>query len=172
MAFILKATQNVELSVTIADKKGNASSVQNGVWANSGEGVVAVTDNGNNSATVSAIGTPGMATITYTADADLGEGVKSVVGTVDIEVVAGDAAVFNIVPGVPSEQSDVTPTAPRPPDSPPAAPDAAPTPPDAPPADPATPSDATSPTPPDSNVGSLSQPSMSDHGFVDPSSPI
>ncbi len=104
MAFILKATQNVDLSVTVTDKKGNPATVQNGVWTSAGEGVVTVTDNTNNSATASAVGTPGVATITYTADADLGEGVQEVVGTVDIEVVAGDASVFNIVPGTPTEQ--------------------------------------------------------------------
>ncbi len=104
MAFILKATQNVDISVTVTDKKGNQATVQNGTWASDDENVVTVTDNTNNAATASAVGTPGMATVTYTADADLGEGVEEVVGTVDIEVVAGNASVFNIVPGVPTEQ--------------------------------------------------------------------
>ncbi len=110
MAFILKATQDVALSVTITDKKGNPTTVQNGVWASDDEGIVVVTDNGNSSASASAVGTPGVATITYTADVDLGEGVKEAVGMVDFEVVAGNASVFNIVAGTPTEQEPAVPS--------------------------------------------------------------
>ncbi len=116
MAFVLKATQNVELSVTITDKKGNPAGVENGVWETTDEAVVTVDDNGGDSATVSAVGTPGTATVTYTADGDLGEGVMEIVGTIDIEVVAGNAGVFNIVAGTPTEQDDdsSTPAEPAP----------------------------------------------------------
>ena len=110
MAFILKATQQVDLSVTVTDKRGNAAQVENGTWEVDSESVATITDNGNGTATLKAVGTPGTAVVSYTADADLGDGVQEVEGYLDLEVVAGDAAVFNIVAGTPSEQPDA-PTA-------------------------------------------------------------
>lgn len=104
--FLLKATQQVELSVTVTDKRGNPAQVQNGQWESSDESVVTVVDSGTNSAVVKAVGPVGASTVTYVADVDLGDGVTEATGMLDIEVVAGDASVFNITAGTPSEQTD------------------------------------------------------------------
>lgn len=104
MAFVLRATQNVDIAVDeITDKKGNPATIQDPTWASSDESIVTVVGSGL-TATASAVGPLGTATVTLTGDADLGEGVKPITGTLDVEIVAGDAAVFNLVPGTPSEQ--------------------------------------------------------------------
>lgn len=95
MATILRDSQQVELSYTATSKRGNATTVADPVWASSDESIVTVAASGAG-ATATAVGPTGTATITLTGDADLGEGVKPVRGVLDIEVVAGDAAVFNI----------------------------------------------------------------------------
>lgn len=106
MAFLLKATQNVTLSVgEVRDRKRNPTRIDDPVWSSSDESVlvIAVSEDGMNAA-ASAVGPLGAATITLTADADLGEGVRPLTGTLDVEVVPGDASVVNIIPGVPTEQ--------------------------------------------------------------------
>lgn len=127
MSFILKATQQVDLSINVTDKRGNPATVQNPSFASSDEAVVSVVDEGL-TAVASAVGTPGTATVTFTGDADLGEGVSPITGVLDVEVVAGDAAVVNITAGTPAEQAEPAP-APTPepaPDFPEAAPEPAP----------------------------------------------
>lgn len=112
--FILRATQQVDLTVEVLDRRGNPAQVQNGTWASDDDGIVSVTDNGNNTATVRATGPVGQATVTYQADVDLGEGVSNMTATLDVEVVASDAAVFNITPGTAVEQEDDAPVEPAP----------------------------------------------------------
>lgn len=110
--FILRATQQVDLTVEVLDRRGNPAQVQNGTWSSDDDGIASVTDNGNNTATVRATGPVGQATVTYQADVDLGEGVSNMTATLDVEVVPSDAAVFNITPGVPVEQEDDAPVEP------------------------------------------------------------
>ena len=47
----------------------------------------------------------GATQISVTADADLGEGVTPIVGTLSIDVVGGQAVSINIVAGTPAEQA-------------------------------------------------------------------
>ncbi len=110
MATILRDSQQVALSYTATSKKGNPTSVQDPAWSSSDESVVTVAGNTTGGATAKAVGPTGTATITLTGDADLGEGVKPVRGVLDIEVVAGDAAVFNITVATATEQEDPAPT--------------------------------------------------------------
>lgn len=110
--FILRATQQVDLSVEVLDRRGNPAQVQDGAWSSDNEDIVTVTDGGDNTAIVRATGPTGTSTVTYQADVDLGEGVSHMTATLDIEVVAADAAVFNISPGTPTEQPEDAPEEP------------------------------------------------------------
>jgi hypothetical protein len=57
------------------------------------------------SAVVKAADELGTTQISVTADADLGEGVAPIAGTIDIEVVGGQAVALSIVAGTPAEQA-------------------------------------------------------------------
>lgn len=114
MATILRDSQQAELSYTATSKRGNATTVADAAWSSSDESIATVTANSAGGATVKAVGPTGTATITLTGDADLGEGVKPVRGVLDVEVVAGDAAVFNITVAEPTEQVDAPAPEPTP----------------------------------------------------------
>lgn len=110
MATVLTATQQVPVAVEILDKKGNPAQVQDPKWEASEPGVLAVTpdpaDPSNGlKCLVSAVGPmDDVSLLTFTGDADLGEGVKAILGTAAFQVVAGEAMVVNIVVGTPAEQ--------------------------------------------------------------------
>lgn len=100
MKQIIKATEEFDVSLAFQDSLGNPAQVE-GVptWENSNETAIMLTvaENGL-SATVSAIGTPGTGQISVTADADLGEGTTNIVGTLDVEVLSGEATVIQLNP--------------------------------------------------------------------------
>jgi hypothetical protein len=102
---VLKDTEQVVLSVLPVDAKGNPAPVDGApAWGSSDPTVATVTPAADGlSATVAAVGPLGKTQISVTADADLGEGVESVVGTLDIEVVAGKAVSLSIKTGTPEE---------------------------------------------------------------------
>lgn len=109
MQQVLTATQNCEVLVSVKDKKGNVAQVQDPVFTVSDEAIVtqvpSVDNPGNPLATkVSAVGPTGTALLTFTGDADMGDGVKPVIGTMDIVVNAGEATVVEITAGTPTEQ--------------------------------------------------------------------
>jgi hypothetical protein len=107
MSFVLKATQQVHLGVLVLDKRKNPAAVQDPAWSSSDDGIVTVAPGPDGlSAVASAAGPTGSATVTWTADGDLGDGVRPLEGRIDIEVVAGDAAVVNISAGTPTELAD------------------------------------------------------------------
>lgn len=111
MGFILKDGQKVGLTLELTDADGNVVTGQGDpVWESSDPALVAISPNGA-AATASTTPGPGTGTATVTArvDADLGEGVKEVTGTLDIEVVAGDASVVNIVAGTPEDRDAAAP---------------------------------------------------------------
>lgn len=100
MAFILKDGTKVALALELFDAEGNAASGEGApVWSSSDETLITVDADG----VASTVPGPGLgtATVTATVDADLGAGVTPVTGVLDIEVVAGDAAVVNITAGTP-----------------------------------------------------------------------
>lgn len=102
---ILTDTQKVSLSVNPVSAKGNVALLDEApVWEVSDPAVLSllVAEDGL-SATVFAVGPVGIAQVVVRGDADLGEGVTEIVGTLDVEVVAGSAASFAIVTGVPEE---------------------------------------------------------------------
>jgi hypothetical protein len=96
-SMIIKATQEFDASVAFQDSLGNPAPVE-GVpaWTNSNESVLSMVVAADGlSAVVSAVGVPGSGQISVQADADLGEGVTTITGTLDIEVTPGDA--INVV---------------------------------------------------------------------------
>lgn len=94
---------------TVTDKRGNPTTVQNPVLSSSDATVLAVTDNGDGSGFADATGTLGTAVFTLDADADLGEGVVAVQGTLEVEVKAGNAAIVNINVSAVEEQPEAPP---------------------------------------------------------------
>jgi len=106
MAFQLIDSQSVSLSVKVVDKKGNDAKVD-GVpeWLVDNTEVLALTPAADGLTCVAAaVGPLGTATVTFKADADLGAGVTPLLGTLEVQVVGGQAVTVTVVPGTPTEQ--------------------------------------------------------------------
>jgi hypothetical protein len=104
VAFQLRDSQQVTLSVEALDSEGNPAAVTT-TWTTSDETIASVTDNGDGTALV--VASPGegglgtatiKASVTDNSDGDVHE------GTFEVEVVAGDAVTVNIVPGTPEDK--------------------------------------------------------------------
>lgn len=105
-ALILTDSQQVAFSIKVTDKKGNPASVE-GVpeWASSDDTILTVEAAADGlSAVAKAAGPLGTAQVSVTADADLGTGVTSIIGTQDVEVVAGAAVAIALTGAAPEEQ--------------------------------------------------------------------
>lgn len=102
----LKDTQQAVLGIAPVDKKGNAAAVQDGsvVWTTSDSNVLAVTPSADGLSATVVAGNPGVAQVNVSADADMGDGVTPITGTLDVTVVAGDAVSLSVSAGVPTEQ--------------------------------------------------------------------
>lgn len=107
MQLQLTDSQDCDLAVSVKDRKGNPASVQDPTWASSDSGVLALQVDPSDplKATISAVGPTGAALVTFQGDADLGEGVMPIVGTLDVVVIAGQATVIEIAAGAPREQA-------------------------------------------------------------------
>jgi len=99
----LKQTEQLPLAIEVKDAKGNAAKVDGAPqWStsNADVGTLAVSEDG-----FSAVFTPGavigQTVIQVLVDADLGEGVKQILGTLDLEVVSGEAVSVAIIAGAP-----------------------------------------------------------------------
>ena len=103
---VLTDSQQVSLGIAVTDKKGNPASIDGApVWASSDSSVATVEPSADGmTAVAKAVGPLGTAQISVTADADLGEGVKSIVGTLDVQVVGGQAVAIGLNAGTPEEQ--------------------------------------------------------------------
>lgn len=104
---ILTVTQQVEYGVAFTDAAGNPA-VVDGVptWESSDPSIVAIeVDPADPAKAVArATGVIGTAQVTVRADADLGEGVREVIATDNVEVVAGEAVAAALQAGSPTEQ--------------------------------------------------------------------
>lgn len=100
----LTATQNCDLSVVVTDKKGNPAPVEDASWGSDNNLLTIVVGDDPLKASVSAVGPLGTALVSFTADADLGDGVVPLAGTLEVVVGAGQASVVEIQPGTPVEQ--------------------------------------------------------------------
>ena len=105
MAFQLRDSEQVTLSVEALDSEGNPAAATT-TWASSDDTIVAVSDNGDGTAlAVASPGAAGLGTATITASvADASDG-DIHDGTFDVEVVAGDVVTVNITAGTPEPKA-------------------------------------------------------------------
>jgi|SRR5215475_14291576 len=101
MSYTLPSRMQVHAQVAYVDAAGNPAVVDGDVtWASSNDLIVAVTTNTADTTKVliAGVGLAGQAQVTATADADLGDGVRTLVTTMDVEVIAGEAVAGTITP--------------------------------------------------------------------------
>jgi len=103
MALILTDEQQVSLAIEPKTAAGNPARVD-GVptWQSSDPAIIDVVVAADGlSAVAKTVGPLGTAQVSVTADADLGEGIRAITGTLDIEVKAAEAVSLGIVAGTP-----------------------------------------------------------------------
>ena len=99
--YTLPVDHLVSMQVSYVDAGGNPARVDGAVtWASSDAAVVTVEVDANDSTmcTVTPAGALGQVQVTASADADLGAGVRTLITTCDIEIVAGEAVSGSIQP--------------------------------------------------------------------------
>jgi hypothetical protein len=106
MAYTLPADKVVDVKVSYVDANQNPAVVDGPVqWASSNTDIAMVTPNASDSqlANIAPGGvTIGTCQISCMADADLGEGVRQLITTMDLTVVAGEAVAGTIEPTGPA----------------------------------------------------------------------
>jgi hypothetical protein len=110
--YTLPVDKMVAMQVAYVDVQGNPATIDGLVgWVSSDDNVVKVTVDAEDSTicSVTPAGKAGQAQVIATADADLGGGVRQLVTTCDIEVIAGEAVAGTIQP-----LGDPEPIAPHP----------------------------------------------------------
>ena len=97
----LPGDRQVTASIAPVDAAGNPASIDGApVWNSADPTLFSVTAAADGlSAVIVPLGAAGTAQLSVSADADLGAGVITITGTLDIEVVGGQAVAINIVPG-------------------------------------------------------------------------
>ncbi len=103
----LKISQNLPLAIAIKDRLGNDAKVDGiPAWALTDEslGKIEVAADGM-SATLIPGDVTGACKLQVKADADLGAGVKEIVGELDIEFIGGDAVTISIAAGEPVDKA-------------------------------------------------------------------
>jgi len=103
---LLSDSQQVDLSVAFKDKKGNVAAVENIQFATSDASILTVDQDtaDPSKAVVKAVGPLGSGQVSVTADSLVGEGEAQIVGTLDIQVVAGQAVTAEVSTGTATEQ--------------------------------------------------------------------
>src|SRR5262245_8616952 len=99
MSLILANDHKVTASIQPVDAKGNPAAIDGlAAWSSSSADIVTVTNISADSLSADVVpGTAlGTAQINVTADADLGSGVTTINGVLDVQVVAGQAVGFTI----------------------------------------------------------------------------
>lgn len=106
MGFALKSSQKLPCTITVTDAHGNPASLDGpATWGVSDDSLASVdvaTD--GLSATVVPKGPTGDVTVSVTGDGDLTSGVKTIVGTLDLSIVAADAVSISVVAGAAVDQ--------------------------------------------------------------------
>ena len=101
----LTADQQVDLSISGQDKYGNSVDVTGDTtWSSSDESVVSVTMDDPSHATAVAVGPVGSAAVTVTNDVNQ-DGSGDFIGSISIDVVAGQMADIVITAGEPTNKS-------------------------------------------------------------------
>lgn len=105
---VLKLTdeQQVQLAINPVTAHGHQAAIDGAPkWASSDSNVVEViVDTADPKKAVAIAGGIGKAQVSVTADADMGDGVREIVSTLDVEVVAAEAASLGISAGAPQTQ--------------------------------------------------------------------
>lgn len=107
----LKITQNLPVSVKFSDKFGNAAAVDGKPeWSVTDESLASldVADDGM-SVLVKPSGKLGSFKVQCSADADLGEGVKAILGELAIDLLPAEAVKVDLSAGEPVDQVDAAP---------------------------------------------------------------
>lgn len=106
MALVLTDIQKVSLSITPTSAAGNPAPVDGApVWTSSDESVLTVTASADGlSAEAVTTGKLGVAQVSVSADADLGEGVTTITGVLDVEVKASEAVSLAVSAGTPTNK--------------------------------------------------------------------
>jgi hypothetical protein len=107
MSVTITATQQVSLEAEILDSRGNPAEVHDARWETPEPETLTVTVDPDDplKCIVAAAGPVDTAAlVTFTADADLGEGVEPLIGTLDFIVTSGRATVVQLSAGMPTEQ--------------------------------------------------------------------
>lgn len=100
----LTADQQVDLSITGEDKYDNPVDISGDVvWTSSDEDIVHITQHDNSHATASAVGPIGSAAVTVTNDVD-SDGDGDFIGSIAIDVVAGQMAEIVVTAGTPTNK--------------------------------------------------------------------
>lgn len=103
---ILTDVQKVALAIAPKSAAGNPAAVDGvPVWSSSDETVLTLTvaDDGFSAEAVTT-GKLGTAQVNVTADADLGDGTKTITGVLDVEVKASEAVALDISAGAPTDK--------------------------------------------------------------------
>jgi hypothetical protein len=105
MAYTLPVDHKVTVKVSYVDAADNPAEVQSIRWDTSDKAIidVNVSTSDDNQATVFPQGKLGQVQVRATADVDLGEGIKPLITTMDVEVVGGEAVAGTIEPVGPAE---------------------------------------------------------------------
>lgn len=105
MALILTNTQECDLAIQPLDARGNPAQVD-GVpaWSVSDatKASLVIADDGL-SCVVKAVAN-GACQVSVSADADLGAGIRTLTGILDLEIVSGEAVTLGIIAGTPRQQ--------------------------------------------------------------------
>lgn len=106
MSLILTDVQKVELSISPTSAAGNPAPVDGSpVWTSSDETVLTVTASEDGlSAVAVTTGKLGKAQVNVSADADMGEGVKTVTGVLEVEVRVSEAVSLAVTSGTPTDK--------------------------------------------------------------------
>jgi hypothetical protein len=105
MAVTLTSTQEFDIQIIPQDAHNNPAPVENVVWECSNAHVARLVAIDDLNQTVQAVGPAGTAQITVHCDAQIGEGVIELVGTLDVEVLPGQAVTLVVSSGPVREQT-------------------------------------------------------------------
>jgi hypothetical protein len=106
MSLVLTDVQKVTLKVNPVSAAGNPAQVDGApVWSSSDDTVLSlsVSEDGFSAEAVTT-GKLGVAQVNVSADVDMGEGVKTLTGVLDVEVKASEAVSLNLAADVPVDR--------------------------------------------------------------------
>lgn len=105
MEFNLNDTDQVLLTIKPLDAAGKPAQVDGPPdWGSTDSTVCSLNIAEDGMSATAVAGNPGVAHIRVSVDADLGEGVRTLVSSLQINVIGGEAQTFDIVPGAAEPQ--------------------------------------------------------------------